>query len=68
MYPNLEAELKRKNIKRQKIGEILNLSQSTISQKLTGQYDIKLKEAKKIKEFLKVDIPLEILFKEKKGE
>lgn len=68
MYPNLEAELKRKNIKRQKIGEILNLSQSTISQKLTGQYDIKLKEAKEIKEFLKVDIPLEILFEEKKGE
>lgn len=61
-YPNLEAELKRKNIRRVDLAKAMNLAISTMSDKLTGKSDISLSLAKKIKEFLKIDTPLEILF------
>lgn len=61
-YPNLEAELKRKNIRRIDLAKALGLALSTISDKLTGKSDISLSLAKKIKDFLRVDTPLEVLF------
>ena len=61
-YPNLEAELKRKNIRRIYLAKALGLALSTISDKLTGKSDISLSLAKKIKDFLGVDTPLEVLF------
>ena len=60
-YPNLEAELKRKNIRRIDLAKALGLALSTISDKLTGKSDISLALAKKIKDFLGVDT-LEVLF------
>ena len=62
MYPNLEAELKRKNIKRSDIAEHIGCSISTISEKMQGKSDFSLQVAKKIKNFIGVDMPLEILF------
>ena len=59
---NLEAELKRKNIKRKDLAEKLNLTIGTVSLKLNGKAPITLAEAKEIKSVLSVDIPLEILF------
>lgn len=62
MYPNLEAELKRKNIKRSDLANFLGISLSTMSEKMQGNSDFTFAAAKKIKDFLRVDIPLEVLF------
>jgi transcriptional regulator with XRE-family HTH domain len=64
MYPNLNAELARKDIKLEQLARVLGLSVGTVSQKKNGLYDFTLKEAKAIKHFLQVDIPLEELFEE----
>lgn len=62
MFDNLEAELKRKKVLRRDLAENLNLTIGTVSQKLNGKAPITLTEAVSIKQFLKVDIPLEKLF------
>lgn len=48
MYPNLNAELTRNNRNQSDIVECLNLNSSTVSDKMTGKRDFKLKECKKI--------------------
>ena len=62
MYPNLEAELKRKNIKRADLANFLECTIGTISEKMQGKSDFSLSAAKKIKHWLGVDMPLEDLF------
>ena len=62
MFPNLEAELKRKNIKRVGLAELLGYTVSTISDKMTGGSSFSFDDAIKIKQFLGVNIPLEELF------
>ncbi|NOW85348.1 transcriptional regulator with XRE-family HTH domain [Clostridium beijerinckii] len=62
MYNNLEAELRRRKIKRKDLADKLNLTISTVSLKLNGKAPITLHEAKLIKQILNVDIPLEDLF------
>lgn len=64
MYPNVRAEIARKNITMGKLAEELGITLSTLSLKLKGEYPITLKEAKRIKAVLGCDIPLEELFKE----
>ncbi len=64
MYNNVKAEMKRKGIILEDLAEALNLTISTVSQKLNGNYPITLNEAKIIKSRLGVDIPLEELFEE----
>ena len=64
MYPNLEAELKRKKIRRIDLANELGLALSTVSEKLTGKSEISLSLAKKIKRILNVSMPLEVLFEE----
>ena len=66
MYPNLEAELKRRKIRRVDLAKSLNLALSTVVEKLSGKSDISLALALQIKQLLEVDMPLEILFKEEK--
>lgn len=66
MYPNLEAELKRRKIRRVDLAKSLNLALSTVVEKLSGKSDISLALALQIKKLLEVDMPLEILFKEEK--
>lgn len=48
IYNNLEAELKRNSITREKLAEILGIGISSVSQKMTGKYDFTLSEAKTI--------------------
>lgn len=48
MYPNLNAELTRHQKKQSDIAECLGLNVSTVSDKMTGKRDLKLKECKKI--------------------
>jgi transcriptional regulator with XRE-family HTH domain len=64
MYPNCKAELARQGVTLEKLAEELDLTISTVSLKLNGKYPLTLREAKIIKTFLKVDIPLEVLFEE----
>lgn len=62
MFPNLEAELKRKNIKRADIAKLLDCSIGTVSEKMTGASPFSFDAAVKIKQFLGVTMPLEELF------
>lgn len=64
MYPNLEAELARRRITREKLADATGHALSTICLKLKGKSPISTKLAKKIQtEILKTRIPLEELFK-----
>lgn len=67
MYPTLNAELARKDVTLTQLAKVLGLSVTTVSQKKNGLYDFTLKEAKAIKHFLKLDMPLEELFEEARG-
>lgn len=64
LYKNLEAELRRKQIRRIDLARCLNLSISTVSEKLNGKSQISLSLAKKIKLILGVDMPIDTLFEE----
>ena len=64
MYQNLRAELARKGLTMTDVANELGVRLATISDKMNGKYPITLNEAKKIKRFLNVDLPLEELFKE----
>ncbi len=62
MYTNLLAEMRRKGLRQVDVAKCLNISPSTLSQKLKRKSEFDLSEAKKIKEFLGVNMPLEELF------
>lgn len=62
MYNNLEAELKRKKIRRIDLAKKLGIAISTVSEKLNGKSDISLALAYKIKRILETDMPIEELF------
>lgn len=47
IYPNLSAELARKQLTQSRLGEKMNLDDSTMSLKMTGKREITLGEAKK---------------------
>ena len=62
MYRNVDAELKRNGMTRGELAVALNVAPSTLSFKLNGKTIITLGEAKRIKEILGTDMPLEVLF------
>lgn len=62
MYPNLNAELARKDINQYNIAEVLNIHYTTVSDKMNGKKDFKLKECKQIKEKLLPEYTLDYLF------
>ena len=62
MYPNLEAELKRRNFKRADIAKCLGIGLSAVSDKMQHKSDFSLAAAIAIKKFLGVDYSLEYLF------
>ncbi len=64
MYPNLEAELKRKGLKRIDLAQHLNMAQSTLADKMQGRSPFSVQNAVDIKKFLNLDMPLEELFEE----
>ena len=64
MYPNVRAEIARKNITLGELAKELGITLTTLSLKLKGEYPVTLNEAKKIKAVLGCDIPLEKLFEE----
>ncbi len=66
MYPNVEAELARARMTKRMLSKQMGITQGTLSLKLSGKSDLTFPEAIKIKRLLRVDIPIEELFKEEK--
>lgn len=66
MYPNVEAELARARMTKRMLSKQMEITQGTLSLKLSGKSDLTFPEAIKIKRLLRVDIPIEELFKEEK--
>lgn len=63
MYRNLNAECARLGVTQKYLAEkVLNITPSTLSIKLKDPHGLKLIEAKKIKEFLHSDLPIDELF------
>lgn len=61
-YPNLVAEMARKQIKQKDIAECIGKEEQTISKKMKGLNAFTLDEARKISDLLKTDMPIEELF------
>lgn len=66
MFPNVKAEMARKNITLETIANDprINCTISTLSLKLNGKFSLKWNEAVAIKAILGTDLPLEVLFEE----
>lgn len=62
MYRNAKAEMVRAGLTLADLSENLGGTVSTWSLKLNGKYPITLDEAKRFKNLVKVDVPIEILF------
>lgn len=62
MYKNLEAELTRNSYTQNDISKLLNISVSTVSDKMNGKREFKLIECKKLSKWLNASI--DYLFKE----
>ena len=62
MYPNLEAELRRRNLKRADLAAQLGCAPSTVVEKMQGKSEFSMKAAKKIKAWLGGELTLEYLF------
>ena len=63
VYENLKAEMVRQNIKPKDLSEMIGINYNTLNYKLRGESPIKLHEALKIREVLKLEeVPLEELF------
>lgn len=63
MYPNLEAEMARKKITRFELAIRLNMTATTLGNKLNGKSDISLPECLAIKKELGVAMTVDELFK-----
>ena len=62
MYPNLRAEMARKEVTLSMIAEHLGISLGTASFKFNGKNEWLFREVVEIKKFLGVSMPLEELF------
>lgn len=62
MYCNLEAELRRKQITREQLADLLGINVATVSRKLNMPNRLKLCEALEIQEKLFPDIDMRELF------
>lgn len=67
MYPNLRAEMGRKNVDLSTLAEALGITLQTVSRKFNGKNDWTYHEAVAVKNYLSVDIPLEELFEEEEA-
>ncbi len=63
MYPNLDAEMARKGLKRKDLAQLFKGRVPTVSEKLNGKYPLLLDEAVRIRETFFPEHSLEYLFK-----
>jgi len=69
LFPNLDAELARRNIKRSDVAkDLFNGRTATVSDKLNGKYPLLLEEAIKIRNHYFSDLELGYLFEVKEKE
>lgn len=64
MFPNVRAEMGRKNLTILALSNKTGIRYQTLTEKLKGKSDITIAEARKIKDALDTDLPLEELFVE----
>lgn len=64
MYKRIEAQMVLLGVTKKELAYKLGLSYNTLLAKLRGERDFTLREAWKVKEFLKLHEPIEILFKQ----
>ena len=64
MYPNLRAEMVRKNITVEQLAEFLGIDISTLSRKLNGKSGFTFRETLTINDFLQTEMPVEVLFEQ----
>lgn len=64
MYPNLRAEIARQGFSLSDVAEKMGMTLSNLSKKLKGEITLSFYEAKRLKEIVKTDLPLEVLFEE----
>ena len=62
MYPNLKAEMSRRNLSIQRMAVLLKMPYNTLREKLRGERKLTFDEALRIKQALNLNIPLETLF------
>lgn len=67
MYANLRAEMARKDVTISELADLIHISASGLSKKLTGRSPLLYDEALSIKSVLGVDMPVEILFDTEEG-
>ena len=63
VYPNLTSELFRQQVSVNKLAEILNMVQETVSKKIRGKRNFQLAQMEMIRNFLQVETSLEELFR-----
>lgn len=62
MYPNLRAEIARKNVTDAEVAAAIGVSVSQFSLKKNGKYPFTLDEAFAIKKFLQCKFSIDVLF------
>lgn len=68
MYANLSAEMARNKITQIDLAKLLNISTSTLSEKMNGKKDFKLSECKKIAKEAFENCSIDYLFSEKNSQ
>lgn len=68
MYPNLRAEMARKNITQIQLAEKMRIRTATLSNKISGKYPFTFDECMQIKKILEVDMPVDDLFRKEEKE
>ena len=63
MYPNLRAELARKNMSIPQLAELTGIKTTTLYDKYNGRSDFTLDEAVKIRDCLGLDMSIDELFR-----
>lgn len=64
MYPNVRAEMARKNLTILALSEKTGIRYQTLTAKLKGDSELTLSDCRKIKSALETELPLEMLFDE----
>ncbi|WP_300736891.1 helix-turn-helix transcriptional regulator [uncultured Dubosiella sp.] len=62
MYVNLRYELMVKGVSQKLLAQKIGMGSTTISEKMNGKQDFKLKECLEIKKILKTDLTVDELF------
>ena len=63
MFQNLQAEMARRSLTGRSLANLVGVTELTMYNKLNGTTEFKLNEMEAIKELMKIDAPLEYLFK-----